>query len=864
MDRPASPPPVDPRSAALSARPLDSWRDQTQWLVGPIARYLALGAQLTLFVAIVYLFSIESRAFLHLSLLTLGGFLVHQVLPLALRLPFFLALSFGGIVLVMGPANALPLIGIGLLLIGTCHLPIAFRWRVALLVALGAALAAARAGLVPVPWSAAVWPILGSLFMFRLIVYLYDLSHDKAPVSPVRSLAYFFLLPNVCFPLFPVVDYKTFKRTYYDADADRIYQTGMQWILRGTIHLLLYRLVYYHATIAPSEVANPGDLARYLTTNFLLYLRVSGQFHLVIGMLHLFGFNLPETNHRWLLASSFTDFWRRINIYWKDFMMKVFYYPAFFRLRKQGATRGLVLATLFVFFATWILHSYQWFWLRGSFPITWQDGIFWGVLAALVVFNSLREASRGRARTLGKRTASPRELAVTGLRTVGTFAAICVLWSIWTSASMEQWLSLWVNAFAGPAQTAAAPAPPIWLFAAVPAALRVGPAGRAAAAGAGPGGLLRSMLIGVLCFLGLAALGHPRIYPVLGSTVAGYVDSVRQARLSDADAAQLERGYYENLMDVDRFNSQLWEVYMKQPADWQLLHKTPAVRLTRDFQKLELVPNVAITFQNHPLRTNGFGMRDRDYAQHRPPGTFRAALLGSSQVLGSGVGDGENFESLLEERLAAEPISPAFARYELLNFAVSGYGPLQELGVLERALGFEPQAVFLVAHALDRSLVVSHLVEAVRFKVAIPHAFLRERLARAGVDAGTPGAVARRRLEPYADEMLRWTYAQIAETARAHGATPVWIFLPLPQEYIPDATIAAMEETARSAGFATLSLRGVYDSFELEEIQVAPWDNHPNARGHRAVAERLYAELAAHPAVFENAIQSAARPRKEK
>ena len=53
-------------------------------------------------------------------------------------------------------------------------------------------------------------------------------------------------------------------------------------------------------------------------------------------MLHLFGFNLPETQSLYYLASSFTDFWRRINIYWKDFMMKVFYYPAFFGLKRSG------------------------------------------------------------------------------------------------------------------------------------------------------------------------------------------------------------------------------------------------------------------------------------------------------------------------------------------------------------------------------------------------------------------------------------------------------------------------------------------------------------------------------------------------
>jgi len=38
----------------------------------------------------------------------------------------------------------------------------------------------------------------------------------------------------------------------------------------------------------------------------------------LIGMLHLFGFRLPETNHFWLFCQSFTDLWRRMNIYVKD------------------------------------------------------------------------------------------------------------------------------------------------------------------------------------------------------------------------------------------------------------------------------------------------------------------------------------------------------------------------------------------------------------------------------------------------------------------------------------------------------------------------------------------------------------------
>src|SRR5207244_4698402 len=135
--------------------------------------------------------------------------------------------------------------------------------------------------LLPFPWSEAIFPILASMFMFRLIVYFYDLRHDTVPVTLWQSLAYFFMLPNACFPLFPVVDFKTFRRTYYATDAHETYQRGIDWMLRGVIHLLLYRYIYYYVTLAPSEVTGPAELLRYLVSNFLLYLRVSGLFHMV-------------------------------------------------------------------------------------------------------------------------------------------------------------------------------------------------------------------------------------------------------------------------------------------------------------------------------------------------------------------------------------------------------------------------------------------------------------------------------------------------------------------------------------------------------------------------------------------------------
>ena len=350
-----------------------------------------LAFQYALLAGALYVFRLESSGFLRLVALGGVGFVVHHLLPMRWRLPFFAALSLVGIAVVVTPRNAVWLIGCGLVLIGLCHVPVRFELRVTLV-----ALAAVRAGLVTGPWPHALWPLLGSMFMFRLVVYLYDLRNKSAPFSVSRALAYFFMLPNVSFPLFPVVDYQTFCRTHYNDEPFRIYQKGANWFLRGIVHLLAYRWVYQNLAVDPAGITDAAGVARYMLGAFLLYLKVSGTFHLIVGMLHFFGFNLPETHHRYLLATSFTDFWRRINIYWKDFIQKIVFYPVYFRLKGRGQTAALAAATAVAFLATWLLHSYQTFWIVGPFPLRAVDFVFWSALGCGVLVNVLREAGAPR------------------------------------------------------------------------------------------------------------------------------------------------------------------------------------------------------------------------------------------------------------------------------------------------------------------------------------------------------------------------------------------------------------------------------------------------------------------------------------
>ncbi len=411
----------------------------------PFLRNLAF---LGLLLIVFKIYRIEERAYQGRTFQTLAtlAFLalpVHYLAPFRFKKPLFLAISLVGLFWVFGALLAAIALAFATVLIGVCFLPIRWSGRAAIIAAIAVGCAIARTGMAGQLVPDGIWAIVASMFMFRMMIYLYELKHARKPETLVDTLSYFFLLPNFCFMHFPVVDYRTMQRGYFADDVHKMQQRGLDMMFRGTIHLLCYRLIYHELLIPASRVHDPLSLATYLVCNYLLYLQVSGQFHMAAGMLHLFGFQLPQTHHHYLLATSFTDYWRRINIYWKDFMVRLFFNPVVFRLKRWPQAPVLALATVTVFLATWFLHAYQWFWLRGSWGFSVPDALFWGILGGLVLVNVQLDARRSLARGASQAAPQPvRDLAVRSLKIAGTFTTVTLLWSLWYSPSFSAWLEM--------------------------------------------------------------------------------------------------------------------------------------------------------------------------------------------------------------------------------------------------------------------------------------------------------------------------------------------------------------------------------------------------------------------------------------
>jgi hypothetical protein len=248
-------------------------------------------------------------------------------------------------------------------------------------------------------------------------------------------------------------------------------------------------------------------------------------------------------------------------------------------------------------------------------------------------------------------------------------------------------------------------------------------------------------------------------------------------------------------------------------------------------------------------------MRDKEYELAAPEGVYRFALVGSSHVMGYGVNDDQTFDAHLEKRLndAAGPGAPV---YEVLNFGVDGYRPLQELRQLEtKVLKFAPDAVLYVAHNGAAYRSVQHLAEMLAAGVPIPYPELQEIVARAGAARGLTAAELERRLLPFGTDILSWAYRRMVALCREGGSVPVWVYLPTAGERISEETLAAFARIAADAGFDTLSLADAFRTHDPRRIWLSEWDHHPNALGHRLIGEYFYQQLiegadgAAHRAV---------------
>ncbi len=350
--------------------------------------------------------------------------------------------------------------------------------------------------------------------------------------------------------------------------------------------------------------------------------------------------------------------------------------------------------------------------------------------------------------------------------------------------------------------------------------------------------------------------------PLPGSweSLKGLVDSARSPELNRAERAA---GYYEGLISgQDATNLTQGEPSMRllgKPPGWVRFQEADVVRyLQNDFLQFELKPSVKRVLFGQPFTTNTLGMHDLERTIEKPPGTFRVVVLGSSIDMGWGVSREESYVGRLETWLAEhasrkKPTSPR--RFEVLNLAVAAYSPLQRLETLTRkALQFQPDLVLYSATTLDTRLLEIHLRELLHKKVDLKFDFVKRAIAESGIDANdltvdSSGHMINKerlkaKLKPFYWSIYDDALGAIAAECRS-AAIPLEVVI-IPRVGKSDSPksragpVAMLKAIAGRHGLSVHDLSNAFDKDDASALEIAAWDDHPNALGHR----RLFVALA--------------------
>jgi D-alanyl-lipoteichoic acid acyltransferase DltB (MBOAT superfamily) len=769
------------------------------------------------------------------------GALVQFIIPERFRLWYFVLLSAAGVFFLLSIVEALVFFGIFLVFFSISQLPTSIRNRsiLGLVTGLGLAYIWANHQAV-IPGGSISIPIIGAIFMFRFSLYLYQSQFEKEQAPLVQRLAYFLMLPNLVFTLFPVVDYKIFKQSEDYSQQLNVQQKGVHWMIRGFVHLLLYRLIYYYFIPDPSKLFDLADLAFYALCSYLLILRLSGLFHFAAGVLCLFGFDLPQVFNNYFLSSGFSDLWRRINTYWRDYIMTVFYYPIYFKFKKLGQLQGMVITILIVFFITWLLHSYQWFWLKGSFPIRLVDAIFWGIFGVMVSASAAQQYYKKKNKIKPPKRTPLAASFFTVLQIAAMFSFMCLLWTFWNSPSVSDWWRIM-----GAARKAS------WaewtqLFSIILVAIGIGtmlyylldrPAAQKVVNPVpGKENSFIYSLASLLPFTLLAV--QPEIAQPLDQYLGKPASHFLENRLNEQDDAMLITGYYEDILVSNNLNSQVGDV-AKKPESWVLFPELDIAKPTRDWRGHEFKPNFEDIHKGVPMVTNSWGFRDKEYALPKPANTFRIGVFGGSFVVGAGTDQEDLFNQIVNEEINKTPI--AGKTIELINMATPGYYILHNVYMAEnRGLDKDLDVIAMVSHSVDYNRAYKTMSRIVK-RDSVPYPFVAELMDKYNFQPDESDW--RRDEEKYKGfgrELTENAYAYLADICKEKGITPMFIYWPrAPEEEYDELELEQTINQVKELGFFVLDLRDIYKGMDSKSLYLASWDRHPNKKAFRIVAEAM-------------------------
>jgi len=373
-------------------------------------------------------------------------------------------------------------------------------------------------------------------------------------------------------------------------------------------------------------------------------------------------------------------------------------------------------------------------------------------------------------------------------------------------------------------------------------------------------------------------------WPSRWDRVRGAVDSARSPEMNRAEREGHAAGYYEGLIGGKSGGSGALRGdpahrLTGKPTGWVSFREADVVHyLDDDFLQFELKPHLDRNLFGQPFLTNAFGMHDDPISLEKPEGTLRVAVLGSSMDMGWGVRYQETYMNKLEQWLDNYRVRHHLSnprRFEVLNFAVAAYSPMQRLDVLRRkVMAFHPDLVIYSATTLDLRLMEIHICDMLRKRVDLKYDFISQARELAGVDADdvrldSDGDLLnkdrlKKKLRPYYWWLYDVTLAAIAADCRSAGVPLAMVIIPrVGRADLPSARaepVARLKALASRQGLTVFDLSDTFDLIDPAKLEIAAWDDHPNVVGHHRLFLALARALVNDHEVYQLLFLPAERP----